>query len=104
MRFIYSVYYFYGIQEFTSLGSTFLEIKLQAIIDHTIYISTMVGIATMFVNTNNPNQIKTKVKGNLLDDHFKDLNFRANMGISATNKIENTTPNPNIINGLETIG
>lgn len=61
-------------------------------------------MAVMLVKINNPNQSNTKEKGNLLSAHFIDLNFRANIGISATNKNENTTPNPSMINGLETNG
>lgn len=61
-------------------------------------------MAAILVKINNPNQSNTKEKGNLLSAHFIDLNFRANIGISATNKNENITPNPSMINGLETIG
>ena len=58
----------------------------------------------MLVKINNPNQSNTKENGNLLLAHFIDLNFNANIGISATNKNENITPNPSIIKGLEIIG
>ena len=57
--------------------------------DQTTYISTIIGMAAMLVKINNPIQSNTKEKGNLLVAHFIDLNFRANMGISATNKNEN---------------
>ena len=63
----------------------------------------MIGIATIFVSTNNAIHKKKKVSGCLFSAHFKFFTFRENIGTSANIINESAMHSKSIIKGFETI-